>query len=50
MIIKINSEKIIQFFPKEPLLDLILYGWEWTPRDYFFGFIPTIIYIKKLIK
>jgi hypothetical protein len=43
--IKINSNKYIQF-SETPDLQMLLSGWEWELRYYFFCMISVIIYTK----
>jgi len=46
--LKINSEKYIEIFKDWPNREMILSGWEWIVKYYFY--IPVIIYTKKLYK
>lgn len=50
MIVKINPEKYCDIGTEWPKLEFINFGWEWDIKYYLFGFLPVIIYTKKLIK
>lgn len=50
MVVKINSEKYIEFFREWPNPAFALFGWDYVVKYYFFSTIPVMIYTKPLTK